>query len=247
MITCRLRNGGEARHGLSVSFLLVPWLIVLLFACQSRDYDESTLKQQISEQATEIAQLRAEKLLVTPTMEGRATQTARVAEERLPTPTMEPTSTRAPVPTATHVPAPTNTTRPQVYRLGEKAQADGYGITANAVLDPLPAENGVPEPGMRFIAVDVTVENVGSKPITYSYADFFLRDSDGWQYVKNTVRGLDKYPYLTSGKLAPGEKVRGYMQFCVHGKATGLLLLHSNFETRTGKVRISLSESSTSQ
>jgi hypothetical protein len=67
-----------------------------------------------------------------------------------------------------------------------------------------------PEPGKRFMLVDVTIENVGSEPATVSsLLNTEIRDSEGRSYglsFSATMLGESQQP---EGNLAPGVYMRG--------------------------------------
>ena len=118
-----------------------------------------------------------------------------------------PTRTTATVRTPTA--APTSAVRP---KLGETAQLELAKYTVNAVQDNVAGtEFFKPKAGMRWIAFDVTIEAV--KETTYNPFDFSVQDADAFVYDPAFVPVDSPSPDLSSGDLAVGERIRGWVFF----------------------------------
>jgi hypothetical protein len=74
-----------------------------------------------------------------------------------------------------------------------------------------PAE---PEPGVRYIAAEVRIENQSDQPLEFAASDVRLRDEQGVEYTSDsTVSGEE--PKLTGQNLPDGERTRGWVWFSV--------------------------------
>ena len=67
-----------------------------------------------------------------------------------------------------------------------------------------------PDEGMRYVTMDIEVENLGSEVQGYNGSyNYAFRDADSYRYDDPAWGG--KEPELQSGDLAPGDKVRGWV------------------------------------
>ncbi|RKQ84621.1 DUF4352 domain-containing protein [Brockia lithotrophica] len=105
------------------------------------------------------------------------------------------------------------------FRVGDQIKMDNFVFVVNGTRE-VKAEFVTPKPGNTFLAVDVTVENVGEKPEPVSSLMMFdLRDAEGNRY-KQTIVTTDKASL--NGEVAPGKKLRGEIVFEVPKEAKGL-------------------------
>jgi hypothetical protein len=71
-----------------------------------------------------------------------------------------------------------------------------------------------PEPGMRYIAAEVRIENQSDQPLEFAASDIRLRDEQGTEYASSSaVVGAE--PKLTGQNLPDGERTRGWVWFSV--------------------------------
>jgi hypothetical protein len=75
-----------------------------------------------------------------------------------------------------------------------------------------------PEPGMRYIAAEVRIENQSDQPLEFAASDVRLRDEQGSEYASSSaVVGAE--PKLTGQNLPDGERTRGWVWFSVPDNA----------------------------
>lgn len=129
------------------------------------------------------------------------------------TATAAPTNTPAP-PTATPSPRPPATATPNPKpKIGTTIEAKGSKYTVNAVdLAVVPVGSSKPPAGKRWVAVDVTQEGVTADDSFNSFY-FFIQDKADYVYDGTFAFGAGKEPTFQSGKLAAGQKVRGWLIF----------------------------------
>ncbi|MBN1438751.1 MAG: DUF4352 domain-containing protein [Anaerolineales bacterium] len=143
----------------------------------------------------------ADRLVATATRKAEETATLRQAS---------PTGTTVPSrnPTATRTPAATPI----------RAGTPGIGVpflicdTAVTVLgweDVPPGEYFKPEPGNRFVAVEVVLVNLGSVPVDTGYFFFFLLDGHDEEMPLGLFSITKAHGTVLFGGLAPGERIRG--------------------------------------
>jgi hypothetical protein len=86
-------------------------------------------------------------------------------------------------------------------------------VTIFAVDDPAKTGIFTPDPGMRCVAFDVQVENLGGKSLYVGGSRSALKTSDNRQY-SNGICGNES-PDIAPGDIAPGEKIRGWLSFAI--------------------------------
>jgi hypothetical protein len=98
-----------------------------------------------------------------------------------------------------------------------QAEMPQWIFTVQAFQDPYagvltrPAE---PEPGMRYIAAEVVIENNSDQPLEFAATDVRLRDEQGVEYAASSgIVGAE--PKLVSQNLPDGERTRGWVWFAV--------------------------------
>jgi len=110
--------------------------------------------------------------------------------------------------------APVTTTAPaNTYPL---RKVNGrLAITFYQIRDPSPVRTSqAPKAGMRVVAIDVTMENIGNAAFDYNAFQWSVQTTDDRVYkAAGFPSALD--PYLTFGSLAAGEKARGWISFVV--------------------------------
>lgn len=141
------------------------------------------------------------------------------------TATTGPTNTPAP-PTATPSPRPTATATPNPKpKIGVTTESKGSKYTVNAVeLNVVPVGSSKPPAGKRWVAVDVTQEGVTADDSFNSFY-FFIQDKADYVYDGTFAFGAGKEPTFNSGKLSPGQKVRGWLIFEVPTDAVVISVL----------------------
>jgi hypothetical protein len=131
-------------------------------------------------------------------------------------------STSAQTPQSTPQPSPTIAPTPTPhYKVGEVVNVDNiWQITINSVkaLDLSSGLYAKPDNG-SYIAVDVSFKNISQQEqqITSTTGDFTLRDSSGMQYTEVLLIGPDNLD-PPSGKIEPGQPLRGIMTYDVPAK-----------------------------
>jgi hypothetical protein len=84
-------------------------------------------------------------------------------------------------------------------------------MTLHALKDPVPGQQFLkPAAGKRWVAVDVTITNTAQEEVPYNPFYFKVKAADNTE-VNITIGGQE--PGLKSGKLAPGDSVRGWVTF----------------------------------
>jgi len=116
---------------------------------------------------------------------------------------------------------------------GAVAEAEGVRITLNEVADPWVSDSMFARPasGRRFVAFDVTIEQVGGSHLASQFK-FQLTDAEGFAYDPELFSGPE--PDLRSIDLGKGQKTRGWVTFEV-SEGTPLKLLKYDPELFTTK------------
>lgn len=144
-----------------------------------------------------------------------------------------PTATRQPAqPTVVNTPVPAPTKPPSVVNLNVTAKGKDFAMTLHEVRDPVTAPETAfgPTPGNRWVAFDVTVQNLETTGFNiYSPHDAKLRTTDGRDYEKRFGPG-DLEPEI-SGPVDAGQSMRGWITFEI---PTDAQLASFTFEYRSG-------------
>lgn len=120
-------------------------------------------------------------------------------------------------------------------RVGQRVGGAGYAVTLHEVRDNVPPEQyNKPQPGFRWVAVDVTIENTGSAPIDYNPFFSKLKTGDDREYDP-AIGSSGLSPQLSSGKHQPGEKSRGWITFEV---AAGAPLATFSYDPTFGASKV---------
>jgi hypothetical protein len=105
---------------------------------------------------------------------------------------------------------------PAVFRAsGPSVRVEGktVAVTLYSLQDPAPwIPPHSPQPGNRFIAIDIAVENISQVPGSYNAAYAYLKMADNRRY-EDTVMITPLAPDLSAGKNASREVTRGWVEF----------------------------------
>ncbi len=96
-------------------------------------------------------------------------------------------------------------------------------MTVSEVQDPFQdyEDFSAPERGTRYLALMLTVENLGDRELDFNTFDLILRDDDGFIYGTAFVSLPDGGPVeLESDKLATGDTAEGIVIFSLLNDAT---------------------------
>lgn len=140
---------------------------------------------------------------------GMLTPTAISTNTPKPIPTVTPTAMILATPSPTETPKPSPTSQAfLIHKIGETVEVQGHTIQAVSVNRD------------SDISVEVLLTNNerATEPLSVSFDTMYLRDNEGKQY-----------PYVYpktggwfSGKVLPGDKLRGSVEFLVDKSAKGL-------------------------
>lgn len=114
---------------------------------------------------------------------------------------------------------------PVIHHLGEAIPIGDLVVTANSLSFPAPTPFAVPEPGKKFVGVDVTVQNKSNEQLNVFSRDvMFLKDGQGHRYVEDTVATSVAGTGPPDGDPLSGQAVRGVAGYQVPKDATGFTL-----------------------
>ena len=92
-------------------------------------------------------------------------------------------------------------------------EAGGSSYTVNEIIDPAPEDYGLGE-GNRLVAVDITQVAIEDDE-SYGWYSFSVQDTDAYVYDATIFGAADVGPGFGSGRLAAGQRVRGWVTFKV--------------------------------
>lgn len=156
--------------------------------------------------------------------------------------TMEGISNEA-EPEVASTPEPTKPAGVQKYKIGDVIQVGDLTMVVNGISFPEPKEMFEPDEGNRFVAVDVTFENVGSKSDSlFAMAQMTLKDDTGQDYQQDMSADISAGGNAPNGEIAPGEKKRGQIGYQIPNDAKGFVFVFDGSLWATGKVFVDLGQ-----
>src|SRR5829696_5899669 len=135
-------------------------------------------------------------------------------------------------------------TTPTATELVGQAEMPNWVFTVQVFQDPYagvltrPAE---PEPGIRYVAAEVVIENQSDQPLDFTASDVRLRDEQGVEYAANAAV-IGEEPKLVSQNLPDGERTRGWVWFTV---PEGAAVTELRFVPAPPQLRVRLPAAST--
>lgn len=113
-----------------------------------------------------------------------------------------------------------------IYHIGQAIPVGPLVVTVNSVSHPAADEYDTPDPGKRFLGVNVTIENKDTQPlIIFSRDIMFVRDSHGNQYTEDPTATMVAGTAPPDGDPYPGKEIRGTAGYQIPDNATGLTLV----------------------
>jgi hypothetical protein len=97
-------------------------------------------------------------------------------------------------------------------QIGDATTSADFELTVHSVTDPYTTSDDffAPEPGNRWVLLDVSLANVSDESQDYSSFDFTVRDADNFLHDATYT---DAPQELDFGSLLPGETIRGTVSF----------------------------------
>lgn len=141
-----------------------------------------------------------------------------------------PSLAPAPAPTPTLAPLPATPTK--TFGLNDAAVLDGVTLTVEEFkdcrLDNFYSRRAVTRKKEKLVGANVTFEGNGDKDHNISYTNFKVVDPEGMTYRSTFRSGSNCSPTLNAGRVAKGEKTKGWVIFQVPEKAKGFKVVFSN-------------------
>jgi hypothetical protein len=116
---------------------------------------------------------------------------------------------------------------PTTTYLGDAVVQGGYYLIAVSVADPAPpAYFYTPEPGEKYLTVEVILGNISGESLASNPLNASLVDSNGIVYPSRPVGVQDQLP---AADLFPGERIRGAIGFIISEKAEAATLVYDTY------------------
>lgn len=146
--------------------------------------------------------------------------------------TTESVGIAPPTPTPTPTLEPLPATPTQTFKLNEAAKLDGITVTVEEFrdcrLDNFYSRRALQKKKEKLVGANVVFEGNAPKDHSVSYTAFRVNDSEGLTFRATTRSGSNCSPTLKSGRVASGEKSRGWVLFEVPEKSSGFKLVLTN-------------------
>ena len=126
------------------------------------------------------------------------------------------------------------------FAIGDIIQIGDLTIVVNEVTSPGGDRFNQPDAGKKFVAVDVTLENIGSESENISsLLQMYMKDSTGQVYDEDFAATLAA-GNSPSGEIVPGEQIRGQVGFQVPEDAQDLVFVFDPDIFGEGKLFVAL-------
>ena len=129
----------------------------------------------------------------------------------------------------------------QAFNVGDVIAMGTTTITVNGVTYPAGDQFNQPNPGSKFLVVDLTIQNQSAEAISFSsLLQTWLKDASSQKYDVDLMASVASGSSSPDGEIAPGETVRGQIGFQVPETATGLVFVFDADFWGTGKAFVAL-------
>jgi hypothetical protein len=129
----------------------------------------------------------------------------------------------------------------QSYNIGDVVAMGTTTITVNQVTNPAGDQFNQPDPGNKFLVIDLTIQNQSATAISFSsLLQTWLKDASAQKYDVDLMASVASGNSSPDGEIAPGETVRGQICFQVPATATGLTFVFDADVWGTGKAFVAL-------
>jgi len=127
------------------------------------------------------------------------------------------------------------------YKVGDVISMGSTLLTVNEIQYPAGDDFSKPNPGNKYLVVDLTIENQGSEAISIStLLQMSLKDPGGKKFDVDFMASVASGGTSPDGEIAPGEKLRGQVGFQVPENAAGLVFVFDASVWGSGKVFVEL-------
>jgi hypothetical protein len=128
-----------------------------------------------------------------------------------------------------------------VHAVGEAIDAGNLRLTVHALIDVPGTTIFYPDSGAKFVAVDLTLQNIGNAPQNVSsLLQMSLKDASGQRYDLHLGAQAAAGASPPDGELSPGESLRGQVAYQVPEGAQGLVFTFDPNLVGYGKVQVAL-------
>lgn len=129
----------------------------------------------------------------------------------------------------------------ETYHVGDVIALGTTRLTINEVSYPAGDQAIKPDPGNKFLVVDLTIENQSAEAISIStLLQMSLKDADSQKYEIDLMAAMASGGNSPDGELAPGEKLRGQVGFQVPENGSGYVFVFEVDLWSTGKIFVAL-------
>jgi hypothetical protein len=132
-------------------------------------------------------------------------------------------------------------TEQQTFNVGDIIEIGTFTLTVNEVAYPTGDQYNKPDPGHKFLVVDVTIGNKGTSAVLISsMLQMWVKDSEGQKYDLDLMASVASGGTTPDGEIAAGEKIRGQVGFQVPENAVGLIFVFDADIFGAGKIFVAL-------
>lgn len=129
----------------------------------------------------------------------------------------------------------------KTFAVGDQIRIGDLVLIVHQVTYPPGDQFNKPEPGNKFVVIDLTLENKGSEDRhVSSLLQMYLKDEQGRKYELDLAATVASGGSTPDGEIAPGEKLRGQVGFQIPENAKNLVFVFDADVFDYGKVFVTL-------
>jgi hypothetical protein len=137
--------------------------------------------------------------------------------------TATPTASPAQTPTPRPTPTPDATIAPQ--KVGDPiSYTNGWSVTVTKWQEQPPSRFATPEPGLRFVAITIRLDNASAVNVQATPTYFKLQDGSGIRRSRESF--IDRSDQLATSTVAPGGFISGTIVFAAPVGDTKLTVVY---------------------
>ena len=231
---------------LRIGRLSLITLVILVVACATQEAEVAREVEEPKEVLVTVEVTREVPITVEVVPEIEETVEAAVAQtaEAWPTHTPIPPPTRTPRSEPTAAPESARTPDhsnplsgvPDLPKLGNVVEEDGYSLSVVSVEDPARPDKTfyTPTDGTRLVGVEIVVGNTGKESASVNALSATLIDAEGFSH-EPFYGALRKHDDIATRDISQGERVKGWVAFEVPDGVAAVYLKYE-FEMFGGTV-----------
>lgn len=149
--------------------------------------------------------------------------------------TPEPTVIETIIPIETII-EPTPTV--QVYNIGQSVSDDNTKMILNGVRYTEVINEARAESGNQFLIINITIENIGNKNLSYNGSQFTMLSFDEQYIYEEDILSSELMTHFNGDNILPGNKTQGELVFQIPEETKDLKLKFEYYPELPGRLKL---------